>query len=76
VGLDLAARAGYDPQAGVTLWQKMMKAAEGAPPEFISTHPAGPARVREIENVLPKVKPLYEVAAKPAKAYGPPARMP
>jgi predicted Zn-dependent protease len=76
VGLDLAARAGYDPHAGVSLWQKMMKAAEGAPPEFISTHPAGPTRVREIENVLPKVKPLYDAAAKPAKVYGPPATTP
>jgi predicted Zn-dependent protease len=76
VGLDLAARAGYDPHAGVSLWQKMMKAAEGAPPEFISTHPAGPTRVREIEQVLPKVRPLYEAAGKPAKVYGPPAPLP
>jgi predicted Zn-dependent protease len=76
VGLDLAARAGYDPAAGVTLWQKMMKAAEGAPPEFVSTHPAGPTRVRDIEGVLPKVRPLYEAAPKPTQKFGPPAALP
>ncbi|HEX5687687.1 MAG TPA: M48 family metallopeptidase [Ideonella sp.] len=76
VGLDLAARAGYDPKAGVTLWQKMMKAAEGAPPEFISTHPAGPTRVKDIEAALPKVQPLYAVAPRPPKVYGPPAAAP
>ena len=73
IGLDLAARAGFDPRAGVTLWQKMMKAAEHAPPEFISTHPAGPARVKEIETALPKVQPLYAAAPKPPKVYGPPS---
>jgi predicted Zn-dependent protease len=73
VGLELAARAGYDPHAGVTLWQKMIKAAEGAPPEFISTHPAGPTRVRDMERALPKVQALYAAAPKPPKNYGPPA---
>jgi len=76
IGLDLAARAGYDPRAGVTLWQKMMKAAEHAPPEFISTHPTGPTRIKEIEAALPKVQPLYAAAPKPPKVYGPPAPMP
>ncbi|HEV8692376.1 MAG TPA: M48 family metallopeptidase, partial [Ideonella sp.] len=75
IGLDLAARAGYDPRAGVTLWQKMMKAAEHAPPEFISTHPAGPARVKEIEAALPKVQPLYAAAPKPPRIYGPPTAL-
>jgi Zn-dependent protease with chaperone function len=76
IGLDLASRAGYDPRAGVTLWQKMMKAAEGAPPEFISTHPASPTRIRDIEAALPKVQPLYAAAPRPAKVYGPPAATP
>ena len=65
VGLDLAARAGYDPRAGVSLWQKMLKANEGAPPEFMSTHPAGPTRIADIEKTLPKVLPLYDKAPKP-----------
>ena len=42
VGLELAARAGYDPRAGITLWQKMGRLAKSAPPPFLSTHPTGP----------------------------------
>ena len=73
VGMDLAARAGYDPAAGVTLWQKMMAASKGAPPQFLSTHPAGATRIRDIQAKLPKVQPLYQQAEKPARRYGPPA---
>ena len=62
VGLELAARAGYDPRAGITLWQKMSKAAAGAPPQWFSTHPSSPNRIKEIEKQLPKVLPLYEKA--------------
>ncbi len=72
VGMELAARAGYDPAAGVTLWQKMMKVNAGAPPEFLSTHPAGDSRIRDIERVLPKVEPLYARADKPRREFGPP----
>lgn len=62
VGLDLAARAGFDPRAGVTLWQKMAAANRGAPPQWLSTHPAGNNRIKEIERHLPEVMPLYEQA--------------
>jgi predicted Zn-dependent protease len=64
VGLDLAARAGFDPRAGVTLWQKMMAANHGAPPQWLSTHPSGDNRIQEIERRLPEVMPLYEQARK------------
>jgi predicted Zn-dependent protease len=74
VGMELAARAGYDPAAGVTLWQKMMKASEGAPPEFMSTHPAGATRIRDIQAKLPKVQGIYANAPKPDRKFGPPAR--
>lgn len=73
VGMELAARAGYDPRSGVTLWQKMMEANKGAPPEFLSTHPAGNTRIRDIEASLPKVEPLYVRAPRPARQFGPPS---
>lgn len=62
VGMELAARAGYDPRAAVTLWQKMGQASKASPPQWLSTHPAGIARIAELEKNLPKVMPLYERA--------------
>ena len=62
VGMELAARAGYDPRSGVTLWQKMGAANKGAPPQWLSTHPSGDTRIKDIEANLPKVMPLYEKA--------------
>lgn len=59
VGLDIAARAGYDPRAGVALWQKMALASKGAPPQWLSTHPAGKDRIAEIQRHLPEVMPLF-----------------
>jgi predicted Zn-dependent protease len=72
VGMELAARAGYDPAAGITLWQKMGAASKGAPPEFLSTHPKGETRIKDIEANLPKVAPLYARASKPERRFGPP----
>ncbi|WP_067069617.1 M48 family metallopeptidase [Roseateles chitosanitabidus] len=71
VGMELAARAGYNPRAGVTLWQKMGQASKGAPPQFLSTHPAGPTRIRDIERNLPRVEGLYERAPKPTQRFEP-----
>jgi predicted Zn-dependent protease len=62
VGLELAARAGYDPRAGITLWQKMAASSQGAPPQWLSTHPAGNTRIADIERNLPRVLPIYERA--------------
>lgn len=62
VGLELAARAGYDPRAGITLWQKMAASSQGAPPQWLSTHPAGSTRIADIERNLPRVLPIYERA--------------
>lgn len=69
VGLDLAARAGYDPRAGVTLWQKMGTATKGAPPQWLSTHPAGATRIADIQKVLPQVQPIYQRAPKPPRRF-------
>ena len=63
MGLELSARAGYDPRAGVTLWQKMIKAnSGGSPPIFLSTHPTEASRVQQIEELLPTVLPLYKAS--------------
>lgn len=59
VGLDVVARAGFDPRAGVTLWKKMAALNKSAPPQWLSTHPAGKNRIAQIEKNLPKVMPLY-----------------
>jgi len=60
VGLELAARAGFDPRAGISLWRKMGEASKGAPPQWLSTHPAGTNRIAEIERQLPAVMRLYD----------------
>lgn len=66
VGMELAARAGYNPRAAVTLWQKMGAANGSAPPQWLSTHPSGKTRIADIEASLPKVTPLYARARKPS----------
>jgi predicted Zn-dependent protease len=61
LGLELSARAGYDPRAGLSLWNKMLAANPGGrPPEFLSSHPAEATRVAQIEALLPTVMPLYQ----------------
>jgi predicted Zn-dependent protease len=69
VGLELAARSGYRPEAGISLWQKMGEASKGAPPQWMSTHPSGPTRIRDIEANIPKVEGLYARAAKPTQRF-------
>jgi len=66
VGLELAARAGFDPRASVTLWQKMGAATGNKGKlDFLSTHPSGPNRIKELEANMPKVEPLYRKSARP-----------
>ena len=64
VGLEIAARGGYRPEASVELWKKMLGASAGKGPEFMSTHPSGANRIQELEANLPKVRHLYEQSSK------------
>jgi len=59
IGMDIAARGGFDPRAGVTLWRKMSAASKNAPPQWLSTHPSGNSRISDIERHLDQVLPLY-----------------
>ena len=64
IGLELMARAGYNPKAAITLWQKMDKASQTQPPEFMSTHPSHDSRITGLQANLHKVEPLYLQAKK------------
>ncbi|MBL8540211.1 MAG: M48 family metallopeptidase [Betaproteobacteria bacterium] len=59
IGIELAAKAGYDPNAAVTLWEKMAKAGGGRQPEFLSTHPAPETRIRDLQTLAPQMMPYY-----------------
>jgi predicted Zn-dependent protease len=72
LGLVLSAKAGYRPAAGVSLWQKMLAASKGAPPQWLSTHPSGDSRIKDIQARLGRLEPLYASAAKPDRRFGPP----
>lgn len=64
MGMELGARAGFDPRAALTLWQKMdaVSRNQQRPPQWLSTHPSNATRSREIQARLPKVLPLYAEA--------------
>jgi predicted Zn-dependent protease len=64
MGLELAARAGYDPHAAISLWQKMGAQAGSKPPEWMSTHPSDQSRTQDLQRLIPTVMPLYEEAKK------------
>ena len=64
IGVELAARAGYDPRAAITLWQKMAKAGGGQTPKFLSTHPTQADRLNDLTEYSQRVQPLYEQSSR------------
>ena len=60
IGIELAARAGYDPRAAVTLWQKMSRESGGGNFDFFSTHPAPGKRIENLSKLVPRMMPYYE----------------
>jgi predicted Zn-dependent protease len=63
IGVELAARAGFDPRAAITLWDKMGKASSGkSGPEFLSTHPSAETRSADLRDYASRVMPIYEKA--------------
>jgi predicted Zn-dependent protease len=62
IGVELAARAGYDPRASVSLWQKMSEIGGSKGPQFLSTHPSHANRIRDLQSTSERVMPLYEAA--------------
>jgi predicted Zn-dependent protease len=63
MGLELMARAGYDPHEAISLWKKMMAAEKTEPPQFLSTHPASANRIADLQSHMPQVLPLYLATA-------------
>ncbi|MGE0559100.1 MAG: M48 family metallopeptidase [Burkholderiales bacterium] len=61
IGIELAARAGFDPRAAVTLWEKMAQEG-GTPAEFFSTHPSPENRAQRLQALVTRVDPLYRQA--------------
>ncbi len=68
IGLELAARAGYDPRAAVTLWQKMGKESGASSFDFLSTHPSSAKRIKALDALVPRMLPYYE-EQKPHPVY-------
>lgn len=62
IGVELAARAGYDPNAAVTLWEKMGRISGSQPPQWLSTHPSNQSRIADLRKYADRVQPLYVTA--------------
>ena len=69
IGIELAAKAGYNPDAAVSLWQKMEKAGGSGPPEFLSTHPSPENRLGKLAALAPRMRPYYEQARNNAPTH-------
>lgn len=54
IGLELMAKAGFDPRQSINLWQKMDQAGNGQPAEFLSTHPSHGTRIQDLQKHMPQ----------------------
>jgi predicted Zn-dependent protease len=79
IGMEIAAKAGYDPRSAATLWKKMEQAGGKGPPQFLSTHPSPGNRQQTLAALAPSMmgyyqapgaRPVYRIAAAPAKTAG------
>ena len=66
IGIELAAKAGYDPNAAISLWHKMASVSGGGPPQFLSTHPSPANRQQRLAELAPQMMPYYEQARRNA----------
>lgn len=74
IGIRYAAKAGYDPRAAITFWQKMARAKDGAQPiKWLSTHPPHAERIADLQRLMPEVLPIYEAARGGRGVIGAPA---
>lgn len=63
IGVDLMAKAGFDPQQSVSLWQKMDRVSQGQQPiEFMSTHPSHATRIQDLQQQMPQAMTLFQQA--------------
>lgn len=76
IGVLLAANAGYDPQEAIHIWERMAASTQGAPPEFLSTHPANETRIADLKGWMPEALALYEKSSKAPVSNLPPVNPP
>jgi predicted Zn-dependent protease len=65
IGIELAAKAGYNPNAAVSLWQKMAAAGGEGPPQFMSTHPSPANRQQKLDELVPQMMAHYQAVRDP-----------
>jgi predicted Zn-dependent protease len=66
IGIELAAKAGYNPNAAISLWDKMAQVSGGGPPQFLSTHPSPANRQERLAELAPQMMAYYEQARRGA----------
>jgi predicted Zn-dependent protease len=60
IGMELAAKAGYDPSAAATFWEKMGKVSPSSTPQLLSTHPSSASRTKALAELAPEMMQYYD----------------